>query len=259
MSNYRRARVPGGTFFFTVALEGRDSTLLVDRIDLLRGAFARMKAEAPVVCHAMVILPDHLHALWTLPPGDSAFPERWRRLKHRFTCGLAPDERPVRLRASLLRRREAGIWQRRYWEHRIGSAADFQAHLDYCRGDPVRHGLVARAQDWAYSSLHRDLRAGLVEPTWAPGAISGAFGEPADRPRRRTGHARPPAPAVTGSAQASQARSPAPSLTRVGNPIRSSTAKKGAGSSSSTLTMVPVSHVPSAISMAAATGGTPAV
>jgi putative transposase len=178
MPNYCRARVPGGTFFFTVALEQRGSALLTDRIDTLRAAFARMMQAAPVICDAMVVLPDHLHAVWTLPPGDSDFPERWRRLKYHVSRALDASDRPASLSPSSRRKREVSIWQRRYWEHAIRSEADFHAHVAYCWSNPVRHGLVARPADWPYSSIHREIRAGQVTPDWACAQFHGAFGEP---------------------------------------------------------------------------------
>jgi len=164
MSSYIRTRSPGGSFFFTVALDRRGSDLLVDRIDDLRVAYLRTMADMPLRCDAMVILPDHLHAVWTLPPGDTNYSERWRRIKHRFTryVGSPPSRNHSRLR-----KREAGVWQRRFWEHRIRDQSDFVAHVEYCWGNPVRHGLVARAAEWPYSSLQRDIRAGRVSAKWA--------------------------------------------------------------------------------------------
>lgn len=178
MPNYRRARVPGGTFFFTVALEQRGTSLLTDRIDTLRLAFARTTRALPVICDAMVVLPDHLHAVWTLPPGDSDFPERWRLLKYHVSRALDQGERPANLSRSRKAKRETGVWQRRYWEHAIRSEADFRAHVAYCWGNPVKHGLVSQAADWPYSSIHREIRAGHLCPDWSGGAIEGAFGEP---------------------------------------------------------------------------------
>jgi putative transposase len=159
MSFYRRMRLPGATYFFTVNLATRGEDLLVRRIDLLRRAYEATVAEHPLHCHAMVVLPDHLHAVWTLPPGDADFSIRWRKIKARFThwSGLATT-----VTYSKQRKREAGLWQRRFWEHTIRNEGDHAAHVGYCLWNPVRHGLVARAEDWPYSSIHRDLRAGLI-------------------------------------------------------------------------------------------------
>lgn len=158
MSFYRRLRLPGATYFFTVNLSQRGDDTLVRNIDILRQSFRATVAEHPLTCDAMVILPDHLHAVWTLPEGDGDFSVRWRKLKARFThwSGLS---RPVS--PSKDRKREAGLWQRRFWEHAIRSDADYSAHVGYCLWNPVRHGLVKRAEDWPYSSIHRDQRLGL--------------------------------------------------------------------------------------------------
>ena len=153
MPDYRRLRRPGGTYFFTLCLRQPGSTLLTDNIALLRAAYRAMQRETPVICHAMVILPDHLHAIWTLPDGDDDFPGRWQRFKARVTHALDPACRPTVLPDSLQRKREAGIWQRRYWEHCIRDTTDMARHMEYCRTDPVRHGLVRDPRDWPHSSL----------------------------------------------------------------------------------------------------------
>ena len=159
MPFYRRMRLPGATYFFTVTLSRRGDDTLVRNIDLLRQSFRATVAEHPLYCDAMVILPDHLHAVWTLPEGDSDFSIRWRKLKGRFThwSGLTG---PVS--TSKDRKREAGLWQRRFWEHAIRDEADYSAHVGYCLWNPVRHGLVAEPKDWPFSSIHRDRRLGLV-------------------------------------------------------------------------------------------------
>lgn len=158
MSFYRRLRLPGATYFFTVNLALRGDDALVRHIDILRQAFRATANEHPLHCDAMVILPDHLHAVWTLPAGDADFSIRWRKLKGRFTrwSGLRGPTSP-----SKGRKREAGLWQRRFWEHRIRNEADHAAHVGYCLWNPVKHGLVARAEEWPFSSIHRDIRAGL--------------------------------------------------------------------------------------------------
>lgn len=163
MPNYRRLRQAGGTYFLTVTLDDRTSDLLVREIDSLRDAFLRTRREHPLVCDAMVVLPDHFHCVWTLPEEDDAFPERIRKIKSRFTRSMR-QRRPVR--PSLARKREAGLWQRRYWEHLIRDDADYRAHVKYCWSNPVKHGLVMRARDWPYSTLHRDIARGLAGEEW---------------------------------------------------------------------------------------------
>jgi putative transposase len=174
MTAYRRLRLPGRSYFFTVALANRGSDTLTREIGALRAAVARTRAERPFRVDAMVILPDHLHAIWTLPDGDADFPTRWRLIKTRFTRAVGGD-----LPRSLSQRAkgERGLWQRRYWEHCIRDAGDFDLHLRYCWANPVRHGYVERPAQWPYSSIHRDIGAGRVEPEWSGRLEDGDFGE----------------------------------------------------------------------------------
>ncbi|MFC4669275.1 transposase [Seohaeicola nanhaiensis] len=174
MSSYSRRRIPGATYFFTVNLASRGGSDLTDRIDLLRSAYRKTVVEHPVFCDAMVILPDHLHAVWTLPAQDAGFPERWRKIKARFSHAIGEERRRS---SSKLAKRELGVWQRRYWEHLIRDDADYRAHVAYCWGNPVKHGYVARAVDWPFSSIHRDIRAGRVEAEWSGSMPEGDFGE----------------------------------------------------------------------------------
>lgn len=152
MTNYRRLRQPGGTYFFTVCLSDRSGRLLVDHINTLRWAYAKTMAEMPVTCPAMVVLPDHLHAIWTLPDGDHDFSERWRKIKARFSHALLADPNP---NASKTAKRERGVWQRRFWEHRVRDDAELQTIIAYCRNNPVKHGHVTDPQDWPYSSFSK--------------------------------------------------------------------------------------------------------
>jgi putative transposase len=155
MPNYRRAFVGGSTWFFTVNLLDRRRRLLVEHIGALREAVRETRRRFPFEIDAMVVLPDHLHAVWTLPDGDCDFPVRWYLIKMRFSKAI-PDGEP--LTATRRVRGERGIWQRRYWEHLIRDERDLQRHIDYCWFNPVKHGLVANVEDWPYSSFHRDNR-----------------------------------------------------------------------------------------------------
>ena len=153
MPNYRRAFVPGACWFFTVNLFDRNNRLLVERIGDLRDSVRDTQRRLPFRIDAMVVLPDHLHAVWTLPDGDSDFTLRWRLIKVGFSKSIPGGEwRPKTRRA----RGERGIWQRRYWEHLIRDERDYAHHIDYCWFNPVKHGLVANVEDWPYSSFHRD-------------------------------------------------------------------------------------------------------
>ncbi|MCB1348788.1 MAG: transposase [Maritimibacter sp.] len=165
MSTYIRMRRPGGTFFFTVALADRRSRLLVERIDDLRAAYGAVAAARPFRTEAIVVMPDHLHAVWTLPEGDSDYSTRWKKIKTRFSKevlngGLAPT---LRVSASKRAKGKVGIWQRRFWEHTVRDEADFAACVRYCHFNPVKHGFVERAEDWPYSSVHREIREGRWE------------------------------------------------------------------------------------------------
>ena len=162
MSTYIRMRRPGGTFFFTVALADRRSRLLVERIDDLRAAYGAVAAARPFRTEAIVVMPDHLHAVWTLPEGDSDYSTRWKKIKTRFSKevlngGLAPT---LRVSASKRAKGKVGIWQRRFWEHTVRDEADFAACVRYCHFNPVKHGFVERAEDWPYSSVHREIALG---------------------------------------------------------------------------------------------------
>jgi putative transposase len=154
MSCYVRPRVPGATIFFTIALADRSTDLLTREIDRLRDAVRRTRDERTFRIDAWVVLPDHLHCVWTLPPNDHDFSTRWSVIKARFSLSVAEGAQ----RPSHIVRRERGLWQRRFWEHHIRDEDDFEAHVSYCWHNPVKHGLVARPGDWAFSSWHRDNR-----------------------------------------------------------------------------------------------------
>jgi putative transposase len=176
MPDYRRNRVPGGTYFFTVnLLERYPNDLLVRHIETLRTVVRDVRQKWPFHIDAGVILPDHLHCVWTLPPGDDDFTNRWRLIKQGFSKALPPTERrsPVRIA-----RGERGVWQRRFWEHTIRDDEDYAAHVDYCHINPAKHGYVQRVADWPYSTFHRDVERGIYPLDWADGPdIDGVVGE----------------------------------------------------------------------------------
>ncbi|MEM6974245.1 MAG: transposase [Pseudomonadota bacterium] len=168
MPNYRRARADGATYFFTLALAERGRDTLTRHIGALRHAMAETFRDHPCSLDAAVVLPDHLHLVLTMPEGRSDFSTIIGAMKARFTrrmrqVGWNPA---LPVRPSLVRKGEAGVWQRRFWEHLIRDDADYCAHVTYCWANPVKHGLVARPADWPFSSLHRDIRRGLVPPEW---------------------------------------------------------------------------------------------
>ena len=152
MSNYIRPKQPGAAVFFTVNLADRGSDLLVQEIEALRTAVRLTRAERPFGIEAWVVLPDHMHCVWKLPEGDSDFSTRWSLIKARFTMSVDVAHR----RSSHIKRRERGVWQRRFWEHHLRDDADFQAHRRFCWINPLTHGLVSDPGEWPYSSYHRD-------------------------------------------------------------------------------------------------------
>jgi putative transposase len=176
MTDYRRNFIAGGSFFFTVNLAERRLRLLTEHIDELRDAFRQTRRDHPFTIEAMVVLPDHLHAIWTMPPGDADFAMRWRLIKTDFSRRLPARERISDSRAA---KGERGIWQRRYWERTIRDESDFARHVDYIHINPVKHGLVTRVRDWPHSSFHRMVRFGVYPDDWAGDLsdLDDAFGE----------------------------------------------------------------------------------
>jgi len=164
MTNYRRNRVPGGTYFFTVNLLDRGSSLLVKEIDLLREVVRKVRHDKPFHIDAWVVLPNHLHCVWTLPPGDADYISRWRNIKKMFSKQIPMAEV---LSETKTRLNERGIWQRRYWEHTIRDERDYAAHVDYCHINPFKHGLVATVREWPFSTFHRYVKEGFYPADWA--------------------------------------------------------------------------------------------
>ena len=164
MPNYRRHRVPGGTYFFTVNLLERQRRLFVTEIETLREAVRKVRAARPFLIDCWVVLPDHLHCVWTLPPDDADYPARWKAIKIAFSKSIPKTER---LSAVRLANGERGIWQRRYWAHSIRDDLDYARHVDYVHFNPVKHGHVARVRDGPYSSFSRYVAAGIYPIDWA--------------------------------------------------------------------------------------------
>jgi REP-associated tyrosine transposase len=139
-------------------------------------AFHRVQDELPFRMEAIVVLPDHLHCLWTLPPADADFSTRWKRIKALFSAGV-PRTEPRS--ASRIAKGERGVWQRRFWEHTVRDDEDWRRHVDYIHYNPVKHGYAARVADWPYSSFHRYVRVGAYPRDWGggPGEEGAEFGE----------------------------------------------------------------------------------
>ena len=170
MPNYRRTWVPGGTYFFTVNLLERERSLLVTHMAALRSAFRSVRQARPFDVVAAVVLPDHLHCIWQLPPGDADNAIRWRQIKTLSSQSLPRTERRSTQRIA---RNERGIWQRRFWERLLRDDGDLHAHVHYIHFNPVKHGLVTRVCDWPYSTFHRYALAGSVPTDWGQaGAVA---------------------------------------------------------------------------------------
>jgi putative transposase len=162
--------VAGGAYFFTVNLLQRyPIDLLVRYIELLRTGVREVRKNRPFHIDAWVVLPDHLHRVWTLPPGDDDFTNRWRMIKQGFSKALPMTERRLSV---CIARGERGLWQRRFWEHAIRDDGDYAAHVDYCHINPLKHGYVKRVADWPYSTFHRYVERGVYPLNWADGPES---------------------------------------------------------------------------------------
>ena len=168
MADYRRWRVAGGTYFFTVVTHSR-ARLFSDRIaqEILGAKIRACQQEWPFTIDALVLLPEHLHAIWTLPPGDDKYPMRWGWIKKEFTKDwLARGGVEQEVSTSRQARGDHGIWQPRYWEHTIEDERDFELHFDYIHYNPVKHGHVPSPKDWPHSSFHRWVAAGVYDTNW---------------------------------------------------------------------------------------------
>lgn len=161
---YRRANAAGGTYFFTVNLADRSRRLLIERIDDLRASVRLVKQRHPFSIVAWVVMPDHLHAIWTLPVGDNDFSMRWALIKAGFSRRIESGE-PIQ--AARRAKGERGIWQRRFWEHQLRDDEDLRRHIDYVHYNPVKHGHATQASDWPYSSIHRYIRTDDLPRNWA--------------------------------------------------------------------------------------------
>ncbi len=177
MPNYRRNRVPGGTYFFTVNLLDRSSDLLTREIETLRKAVRQVHARSPFHIDAWVVVPEHMHCLWTLPEGDTDFSGRSYAIKVGFSKSLPKMEERS---AIMMRRGERGIWQKRFWEHTIRDDPDYEVRMDYTHFNPVKHGLVQSAADWPFPSFRRAVANGLYPLDWL-----GNGDEPAEPGERR--------------------------------------------------------------------------
>lgn len=177
MSRYRRSLAGGATFFFTVNTYRRTRLLTYPNVRAaLRDAIERTRSTLPFTIDAWVLLPDHLHAIWTLPEGDAAYGKRWGIIKAQVSRAcMHLIENGTQRRLSRIKRRELDFWQRRFWEHQIRDDRDFERHVDYIHYNPVKHGLVNQVVDWPYSTFHRYVIRGIYPRDWCadPGDVTG--------------------------------------------------------------------------------------
>jgi putative transposase len=184
MSNYRRANTKGGTYFFTVVTYRRQRFLCNETVrTALREGIQATQATHPFTIDGWVLLPDHLHCIWTLPVDDADFGIRWAMIKRYVTKQCNPElKRDDWMKRSKQKRKESTIWQRRFWEHQIRDDRDYENHMDYLHYNPVKHGLVAKVANWQYSTFHRYVRQGVYGMDWAGVNVQDTenFGEPSD-------------------------------------------------------------------------------
>lgn len=163
---YRRDYILGATYFFTVVTFRRFPLFnRPEAVADLRTAFREEMTRRPFAIDAIVIMPDHIHTIWTLPPDDADYSMRWRNIKRAFTATIPSEQRPA-VFASRQRKQEQAIWQRRFWEHRVREERDFEQHVNYIHYNPVKHGYVAKPVDWPHSSIHRYIRQGILTADW---------------------------------------------------------------------------------------------
>jgi putative transposase len=176
MSNYRRANIKGGAYFFTVVTYRRQNLLCNENVrKTLREGIRNTQTIHPFIIDAWVLLPDHLHCIWTLPSNDADFGIRWAMIKRFVTKQCGPSlYRDEWMTESKWRRKESTIWQRRFWEHQIRNCQDYEMHMDYIHYNPVKHNLAARVCDWPYSTFHRYVRKGVYSKNWGGGNIMDA-------------------------------------------------------------------------------------
>jgi putative transposase len=169
---YRRVKSIGSSYFFTVVTHNRRPFLCEpDNINLLRDSFKRVMQQHPFIIDAVVILPDHLHCIWTLPSEDADFSTRWRLIKGWFSrrCSIEYQDE---VSASRKSKQEKAVWQRRFWEHLVRDEQDFINHVDYIHYNPVKHGLVSSPKDWQYSSFHRYIKRDIYNVDWGNSEIN---------------------------------------------------------------------------------------
>lgn len=168
MSRYRRSSTSGATYFFTLTTYHRQKILCDTTIrNALRTAVIYTRNKYPFIINAWVLLPDHLHCIWTLPTGDADFSKRWAIIKRKVSIECRHIHKNQKwITPSKVKHRESTIWQRRFWEHQIRDESDYRQHFDYIHWNPVKHGYVQRLSEWPYSTFHQYVRKGVYPKDW---------------------------------------------------------------------------------------------
>lgn len=183
MPEYRRVMIAGGTYFFTVNTDLRRPILTKLNIrEALRTGIQRARQTLPFRIEAWVLLPDHLHTIWTLPEDDHNYSARWAIIKREVSKRSNKQfDNPEKISNSRQKRRESSLWQRRFWEHQIRDEKDFERHMEYLHWNPVKHDYVRNVADWPFSSFHRLAAQGVYPPDWGEAEMvkveSDGFGE----------------------------------------------------------------------------------
>ncbi len=171
MTDYRRAK-NGLTYFFTVVTYNRRKILCLDKSrEIFKEIILEVKQKYPFTIDALVLLPDHIHAIWTLSDKDNNYSLRWGLIKKEFTKRIKDFLPQKDLTKSRIEKREGTIWQRRFWEHQIQDQDDFNKHCDYIHYNPVKHNLVKEPRLWSYSSFHRFVKDGYYEENFGNNII----------------------------------------------------------------------------------------
>lgn len=168
MPRYRR-QFAGSTYFFTAVAYQRRSIFCTPVFrNALRDAIHTVRLTRPFIVDAWVLLPDHMHCIWTLPDDDHDYSTRWEEIKRHLTSACRERLHDPRLLTRAARqRKESTIWQRRFREHQIRDESDMEKHVDYIHFNPVKHGQVRQVCAWPYSTFHRYVRAGMYSADWA--------------------------------------------------------------------------------------------
>jgi putative transposase len=174
MPNYRRNYKKGGTYFFTIVTGNRAKILCGEMVGVLRACFKDCMQLTPFHMDAIVVLPDHVHCLWTLPEGDDNYSLRWKNIKASFTKSYIRQAMVTDTQTAepLKKKGQKAVWQQRFWEHTIRDGRDYRLHCDYIHYNPVKHGYASSPGDWPYSSFKRYVANGFYDGVWGSQPVS---------------------------------------------------------------------------------------